>query len=50
MNAYFNLNTNNNNAIAVALEDFLQNFLESGEDGEARTKYVSQLVRVVNSA
>lgn len=30
---------------AVALEDFLQNFLETGEDGQAKTKYVAQLVR-----
>ena len=33
---------------AVAIEDFLQNFLESGEDGVARTKYVSQLQAIAN--
>ena len=36
---------NDNYYYAVALEDFLQNFLETGEDGQARTKYVAQLVR-----
>eukprot|EP00889_Picochlorum_renovo_P002261 jgi/Picre1/29291/NNA_004683.t1 len=32
----------------VALEDFLQNFLETGEDGQAKTKYVAQLQEIAN--
>jgi len=37
----------NGDTFAVALELFLQNFLETEESGEGRPKYMLQLVRYI---